>query len=118
MAADAGYALTDALVALMLLAVSLVFSLTTLQQAREIGRVAGEYRRADLLLGQLMAETPRRLLAQDGVRDGFRWQVEMAATGAEQPIALCRRSVAVLSEATGRQFHLSTLETCPLAGAA
>jgi hypothetical protein len=112
--ADAGYALTDALVAMLILATSLVLSLAALGQARDAADVAWEVRRADALLAHLIETAPHRYAASSGETDGFSWTVETTATGAERPIEVCRRAVALENERSGRLYRGATQETCPV----
>lgn len=109
-----GYALTDALVALLILSVSLVLSLGALAQARETTDLAWELRRAEARLSHLLDAGPRRLTASAGVSGGFGWSLETQPVGAEQPIALCRRAARIVAIASGRTFEAATRETCPL----
>ena len=102
--------------ALLILSITLILSLTALQQARAAGDMAWEVRRADSLLAEAMGTAPRRLAASAGEVAGFAWTVETSPTGAEQPVALCRRTAVVESLATGRTFRAATLETCPVGG--
>jgi hypothetical protein len=117
-ARDAGYALTDALVAMLILSLALVLSLRALGQAREVADVAWEIRRADSLLAYLIEAAPHRYEASGGTSDGFRWTVETAITGAERPVEVCRRAVALKNLKSGRAYAAATLETCPLEPAA
>jgi hypothetical protein len=111
---DAGYALTDALVAMLILSLALVLSLRALGQAREVVEVAWEVRRADSLIGHLIEAAPHRYEASAGTSDGFRWTVETAITGAERPIEVCRRAVGLTNLRSGRAYAAATLETCPV----
>lgn len=111
---EAGYALADALVAVLILSMTLVLSLRALGQAREAADVAWEVRRAQALLAHLMEAAPHRYAPSAGESDGFTWTVETAITGAERPIEVCRRAVSVHSARSGRDYAAATLETCPL----
>jgi hypothetical protein len=103
------------MVAMLILALTVVLGLRTLQQARQAADVAWEYRRAQSLLAQLMETAPRRYAESAGLRDGFRWTVETTATGAERPIEVCRRAVDLKNVRSGRTYGVSTLEACPIA---
>lgn len=113
-----GYALADALVALLVLSVSLVLSLRALAQARETTELAWELRRAEARLSHLLDAVPRRLAASAGEGGGFGWSLEMQPVGAEQPISLCRRAATITSAESGRTFTAATRETCPLGAGA
>lgn len=110
--AEAGYAAVDALVALTILSLGLILGLSGLSQARNAGELASETRRAELLITHLMQSGPRRFEAAEGESGGFAWSLETTPIGAERPIALCRRAVA-LKSASERSFQAVTLESCP-----
>lgn len=116
--AEAGYALTDALVAMLILSLTLVMSMRALDRARAAAGAAWEARRADSLIGHLIEAAPHRYASSGGVSDGFAWRVETTITGAERPVAICRRAVSLQSQASGRHFEAATLETCPVEPAA
>jgi Tfp pilus assembly protein PilV len=110
---DAGYALIDALVALLILSLALVFALRATGQARRTIDQANEIRRARVLIQQLLETGPRSFQDAAGETDAFAWTVETRTTGADQPVAVCHRIVRLTSVATRRVFSASTLETCP-----
>jgi hypothetical protein len=109
---EGGYALADALVAMLILTVVLIMSLRGLGQARDAGDLAWEARRANSLLAHLIEDAPHRYEVSTGTTDGFSWQVETTGTGAERPIEVCRRAVTLASR-TGRTYRAATLEACP-----
>jgi hypothetical protein len=110
----AGYALTDALVAMLILSMALVLSLQTLGQARDAVDMAWEVRRAGALADYLLEAAPHRFAPSAGVQDQFSWRVETTLTGAERPVEVCRRAVALENQRTGRRYAAATLETCPV----
>lgn len=112
--ADAGYALTDALVAMLILSMSVVLTLAALGQARGAADVAWEVRRAGALMAYLIEMAPHRYATSFGETDGFSWTVDTTATGAERPIEVCRRAVALENERSGRIYRVATQETCPV----
>lgn len=114
----AGYALTDAIVAMLILSMSLAICFGALARARDAAAAAEEMRRADALISYLMTTTPHREVPSSGVTDGFKWTLRLGITGAERPIAVCQRDVALESSKSGRVFRAATLETCPPAPAA
>lgn len=111
---ERGYALTDALVAMLILSMAIVLSLDVLQQARAAADAAWEVRRADSLMAHLIEAAPHRYASSAGESDGFRWSVETTVTGAERPVEVCRRAVALRNRTSGRRYAAATLETCPL----
>ncbi|HEX4712061.1 hypothetical protein [Phenylobacterium sp.] len=104
----------DALVALLIFALTLVFSLQAGRQARTAADQASEVRQAHTLLAQLIETGPRRFEDTSGATGGFSWQVETRATGGERPIKICHRQAAVTNIRTNRVYRTATLETCPL----
>lgn len=110
---SAGYALTDALVAILILAMALVLSLTALNQARDAADSASEVRRAHVLMAHLIEAAPHRYALSTGFSDDFAWSVATTVTGAERPIEVCRRAVALENGRSGRTYAAATLETCP-----
>lgn len=113
-----GYALTDALVAMLVLSLTLVMSLRAIGQARDAAEVAWEVRRADALIAHLLQAAPHSFEASAGSSDGFAWTVATTMTGAERPVEVCRRAVSVQYRPSGRLYGAATLETCPVAPAA
>jgi type II secretory pathway pseudopilin PulG len=115
--AEAGYALTDALVAVLILATVLILSLVALGQARAAADVAWEARQARVLLDNLLQTGPRQDQPLVGRTGAFTWILRTETTGAERPIAICRRSVSLEHAQSGRSYAAATLETCPLSAA-
>jgi Tfp pilus assembly protein PilV len=109
-----GYALTDALIAMLILSTSLVLGLSALSQARRVADVARETRRAKVLVAYLLEAAPHTYGSSAGTRGGFAWTVETTATGAERPIEICHRAVALRASGSGRTYGAATLEPCPL----
>ncbi|MDZ4372183.1 MAG: hypothetical protein U1C74_12265 [Phenylobacterium sp.] len=114
---DAGYALTDALVAVLILATALILSLAALGQARAAADVAWEARQAKVLLDYLLQTGFHQDQPLVGKTGAFTWVLRTEATGAERPIAICRRSVSLEHGQSGRSYAAATLETCPLSAA-
>jgi hypothetical protein len=113
-AADGGYALIDALVGLLIIAMGLIFSLEAGQQARAAADQALEVRHAQTLLTQLIETGPRGFDDAAGATDAFAWQIETRATGGERPIEVCHRQVTLTNVRSKRTYQAATLETCPI----
>jgi len=109
-----GFALTDALVAMLILSMTLVLSLTALGKARDVADVAWETRRAQSLLSHLIETAPHSFEPGAGVSDAFTWAVETTTTGADRPVAVCRRAVSLENRLSRRTYQAATLEACPL----
>lgn len=105
----------DALTALLILSLALVFALRAAGQARTAADQASEVRAAQVLLAQLLENGPRSFQDTAGDVDTFSWRVETRSTGADQPIAVCHRAIFLTSHRTKRTFQAATLETCPVA---
>jgi len=116
-ATDSGYALVDALVGLLIIAMGLIFSLEAGRQAHTAVDQALEVRRAQSLLIQLIETGPKSFTDSAGTTDSFSWQVETRATGGERPIQVCHRRVILTNVRTRRTYGAATLETCPIEAA-
>lgn len=112
-AADAGFASVDAMVALVVLAMSTALGLSALHQAHRVATRADETHRAQTLLTQVLEAGPRSFATSSGLRDGFAWRLDTTTTGTEQFIDVCRRAASVRLGEGGRIYRAATLETCP-----
>jgi hypothetical protein len=110
---DSGFAAVDAIVALMIISLTLGLSYAAIQNAEASGRMADEATRADALLRDLIEGRDDALGTDAGSRDGFTWRVETQLTGSDRPIAVCRRAVAITNMRSGRAYATSTLQPCP-----
>lgn len=110
--ADAGYAAIDALVAVGLIAASATLGLAAAEQARSAIGLATELQQVRTLLRDRLETVPLELGNEHGVQAGARWAVSTDVTGAERPIAVCRRSALVETQ-TARRYLAATLVTCP-----
>ena len=114
-APDSGFAAVDALVALMILAITITLSLRAVETAKRAATSADEMRQATQVMRGLL-EAP---LAKRGVQTGqtvaFDWRLE-TRTGASPvgaPGALiCDRVASVTARRTGRRYGLRTSEIC------
>jgi hypothetical protein len=111
---SAGYVMVDALVALVIVGLTLSLSLLVADRAIRVARQAQDIRQADALLRDLMVSGPRSFQAAAGVSGPFAWTVETQLTGGDRPIEVCRRLVQLTSSASSRRYWASTLETCPV----
>lgn len=108
-----GYALIDALTALMIFSMALVFSLQAVARARLSADQATEVAQAHQLLAWLIETGPRSFTDSSGVAQGFTWRIETRSTGAERPIAVCHRQAFVTNLLSHRAYQAETQETCP-----
>ncbi|HEX3365603.1 hypothetical protein [Phenylobacterium sp.] len=111
---EAGYALVDALVGMLILALAVIFSLDAGHEARVVADQAQEVSRAHTLLTQLLESGPRSFNDATGTSGAFDWTIETRTTGGERPIAVCHRQVKLTNVATKRAYQAATLETCPV----
>jgi len=111
---DAGYALIDALVGMLILSLAIIFSLDAGRQARVAAEQAREVSRARTLLAQLVETGPRTFDDTTGASDDFTWTVQTRATGGERPIEVCHRQVLLTNIGSRRNYQAATLETCPI----
>lgn len=110
---EAGVATIDALVALLILSMTVILSSSVLRQASRAAEMAQETRSAEMLLVQVLEAGPRSFASSSGERDGFVWRLDTALTGSEQYIEVCRRAASVRNRESGRVFAAATLDTCP-----
>jgi len=111
---QAGYALVDAMVALLMLSLTLIFGLRAAGEARHAADQASEARRAQALMAGLLNRGPRTFSDSSGTTDAFSWSLQTRGTGADQPVAICHRAVALTGLASHRVYRAATLETCPV----
>lgn len=110
---DAGYAAVDALMALVILSTAVILSLQAMAGAKQAAALAWEVRRAKILTVQLLETGPRQFEEASGSDQGFDWRLVTQATGADRPIAICRRAVSLVSHDRHKAYETSTLVTCP-----
>jgi hypothetical protein len=113
--ASDGYAAVDAMVALVILAMTITFALGAAQAARRAAVVAEETRRAVQLLRYLVDEAPLTTTIQSGVANGFTWRVQTRPqSDAGVPgLVLCDRLAEIVSNTSRRRFHLEGAAICP-----
>lgn len=115
---ESGYILIDAMVALLILALTIALGLPAIRHAEELARAAQERRNAGTLLSSLLNRGSQTVSVIDGTAAEFTWALQTAATGAERPIEVCHVSAEVHSRRSGRRFSASTLDICPPAPSA
>jgi hypothetical protein len=110
-----GYAAVDAMVALVILAMTITFALGAAQTARRAAVAADETRRATQLLRYLEEEAPLTLATQSGRANGFAWHVQThsAADAGVPGVLLCDRLAELVSNTSHRRFHLEGAAICP-----
>lgn len=108
-----GHAAVDAMVAMLILAMTIVLSMRAVEQSHRAAAMAQEVAAATTLLAELMQEGPRTFQPATGSRDGFTWVVQTGLTGGDRPVEVCHRAVTLHSQRTSKTYAASSLETCP-----
>lgn len=104
------------MVALAILASTVVLSLAAVRGANQIAAAAAETHRADGELRYLLDAAPRAVGEISGQDSGFNWRVRTepeigSRRGAAQ---ICDRTATARSQASGRTYALATAEVCAL----
>ena len=113
---DSGFAAVDALVALMILTISIVLCLRAVETARHAAIAADEARHATQLLAGLLDAAPRKAGGLAGRSPTFSWTVEVTHAEAGMGVSgasLCGRLAKAVSLNTRRVYTLSTTDVCP-----
>lgn len=109
-----GYAAVDALVALTILATTLVFGVAAIHTGSQAARSALEARQARAVLEAALERAPATPGVTQAADGRFAWRLvvhEPELVGGS--IALCRRDATVSALATARRYALSTSVICP-----
>lgn len=117
-AASPGYAAVDALVALIILSLTVILSLSAFQTAARAARIAAEAEAARTLLARLVESEPKDLDGSVGSTPAFAWTVQTQPTASNALIDVCRRAVDLVARRSGRHYGVVTLVTCPPRSAA
>lgn len=120
--AEAGFATADALVAMLILAVTIALSVQTVATGRKLSRKATEVRQAQLLLDQLLTQPSPAEATEAGATPAFEWRLESRIVSPlvdpEAP-RFCERQ-ATLQSLPRRAVYTGALKTLcaePVAGA-
>lgn len=109
-----GYAAVDALVALMILASTLVCSVSATHGSRLAADAALDLRRANELAGYLLDTAPTTPGQTVGEADGFTWtRVVSEPVNAFGPGAICERRVVLTGVRDHRQYDARSNAVCP-----
>lgn len=112
---SAGFALIDALVALMILSITMGLTLTAVQTARQAAVAAAEAHRAEDLLRYLLDTTPAIVGTLQGRTPTFQWRLDTSVANGPQgtaEIEICGRSAQVRGLGTGRHYRFDTAAIC------
>jgi hypothetical protein len=101
------------MVAMLILSLCAILSMRSMEQADRVARRAEEIRQARTLLNELIDNGPRDLTPTLGATGPFQWTLETQPTGADRPVAVCRRVASLTTVGTPRRYVLATLEACP-----
>ena len=111
-----GYAAVDALVALMILASTLVCAVSATHGSRMVADAALELRKANDLASYLLETSPKTPSETTGAADGFTWTrtvadpVDIYGAG-----AICERRVVLIGRRDKRRFEARTSAVCAAA---
>jgi Tfp pilus assembly protein PilV len=112
----AGFAAIDAMIALSILASTVVLSSMALQTAQRAAAAAAETRQATAQLQYWLDTAPRVIGDSAGRAAGFDWSFSTRPVRVGPSAAqLCFRSARARSLRSGRVYALSTAELCPAA---
>jgi DNA-binding LytR/AlgR family response regulator len=105
-----GFATVDALVALVILATTLAWSMVGLQSAARLAQRANDLANVTVLAKQLFARPGDGVSASAGVAGPYRWRFsEEAGAPASGP---CLRTLMVRNTRLGRQYRFSGAGPC------
>ena len=108
-AGDPGFAAVDALVALLILSSTLVLSLSGLQTAARLSRIAAETAEATSIARGVLANPA----GEDGHAGDLSWSVKtQSAAAAASGSGLCQRRVLIHSIRDGRVYRFATAGAC------
>jgi hypothetical protein len=108
-----GYAAVDAMVALIILSLTVILSLGAFQAASRATRRAVEIETARVLLGRVIESEPKDFAGSSGTAPGFAWTLQTQPTASNALIDVCRRAAEVVATSSGRRYGAVTLVACP-----
>lgn len=111
--AEDGFAATDALVALAILAMTIAMSLSAVTAGRRAVTAAADTRAADTLMRALLDDAPRRPGLYRGQTPRFDWKLRVAILPSEAALRMCRSSAEVQAKRSRRRFALTSDAVCP-----
>ena len=111
---EAGYVAIDALVALMILASTLVCAVSATHGSRMAADAALELRKANELAGYLLETSPAEPGQTTGQADGFVWTRTVSEpVDTFGPGAICERRVSLIGVIEGRKYEARSNTVCP-----
>ncbi len=110
---DEGTIMIDALVAVVIISLMIAMCSTTIHIAVHAWRNSRQTRQAQATLAALIDSTPRTAGQYTGVRDGFRYKVEVG----EQKTLFSRYCTLHAEVMVGRTFSLDAARWCDRTGA-
>ena len=111
---DSGYASVDALVALTILASTLILSFSAMAVTQRLAATALENRRANTMLSYLAQSAPVVVGASSGQDRQFDWRIDVTRAVDVTPKAppTCAVLVHLVGRSTHRRYALSSLQLC------
>lgn len=112
-----GFALVDALTALVMLATVIALALSVVGTSRRLAAAASETHQAVTALNYLLVLPLQSQIARSGESSAFTWRVALASASAPAHLGvpMCQRSVVLQSRKSQRGYQAESLEPCPLA---
>ena len=107
---DGGFVTLDAMMALVILSISIAMTLSSARIALRLGAAAEESRAADRLLSYLIDDGAVTVGATRGQTERFEWIRNVVVTSI-QPLQLCRRDVQARARQTHRADRTSRIGT-------
>jgi Tfp pilus assembly protein PilV len=110
-----GFALLDALVALLILSITLTMAIGAAQTARQASLAAANIQSADYTLRALLDTTPMVPGTAKGRTSMFDWRMSTAAVDAQASstaVQICSRTAELFSRRDGRRYRLDTAAIC------
>jgi len=113
-----GFVAADALVALAVLSITLVFALRAVSVGAQAARATGETQAARTVMVSLLSDPPRQPGVYNGRSAGLRWTLTVTRLEPDAPLPLCELAASAIGGQGGREYRLSTIEPCaPTPGA-
>ncbi len=113
---DAGFVSVDAMVALTILATTVVLALGATKTATRLTAAAAEMRQAEVELRYLLDTAPRTPGVSSGQGAHFSWRMANLPLSSVRDFQICRRTATIRSIGSKHVYSLATVESCPREG--
>ena len=112
---EGGFATVDALVGLVVLAMTVSLALQALTGSRRLAERALEIGQAEALLQYLVDAGTTSIGVHTGRVGAFQWNLRVAAEPLDMQapaVRLCRQEAELVERRSGRHYHLQTISFC------